>query len=224
MAFALTKYIFPIEKGKILSASMSYQFDNPRTPEEIALVKNHIGKIVNLYDQYQKKGLSAISARYNLAIAKFLTKANVHKNPPYYIGYFQNNMDKPVLDILSEIWLIVRFADKNEFEEFINKRESMYYNIAGDIENSYTQSFNNLLSYCHIISLLTNTRNPDTNRFNVEESISKQFKLKCGVLIYIQNPKIELSTISKELSNIYKQRSDIAHGDYKEDFKMESVI
>lgn len=59
------------------------------------------------------------------------------------------------------------------------------------------------------------TRNPDTNRFNVEDSISRQFKLKCGVAINEADPSIPLEGLNKKLSDIYSLRSDFAHGNYK---------
>ena len=58
------------------------------------------------------------------------------------------------------------------------------------------------------------TRNPDTNRFNVEDSISRQFKLKCGVAINQADPSISLEGLNKELNKIYSLRSNFAHGNY----------
>lgn len=60
------------------------------------------------------------------------------------------------------------------------------------------------------------TRNPDTNRFNVEDSISRQFKLKCGVAINEADSSVSLEGLNKELSEIYSLRSDFAHGNYTE--------
>lgn len=63
------------------------------------------------------------------------------------------------------------------------------------------------------------TRNPDTNKFNVEDSISKQFILKASVIIYNNNQDVNLATLKENLKLIYNQRSDVAHGNYisKED-------
>ena len=43
MAFALTKYIFPIEKV-VLSESLGYVLDNPRSEKEIKIIRNFIEK------------------------------------------------------------------------------------------------------------------------------------------------------------------------------------
>jgi len=56
------------------------------------------------------------------------------------------------------------------------------------------------------------THNPDFNRFNIEESISKQFKLKTAIIVFQFDKTVDLNVIKSNLSNIYSQRSDIAHG------------
>ncbi len=59
------------------------------------------------------------------------------------------------------------------------------------------------------------TRNPDFNRFNVEDSINKQFQLKASLLIYQNDKKRNLLKIKEDLKNIYNLRSIIAHGDFE---------
>ena len=57
------------------------------------------------------------------------------------------------------------------------------------------------------------THNPDAYRFNVEDSIRKQFQLKVGVVLNkILN--MDLDTASQRLKQIYDVRSAIAHGDF----------
>ena len=68
------------------------------------------------------------------------------------------------------------------------------------------------------------TRNPDTNKFNVEDSIGKQFRLKCGIIIHKQNEGIDLVQLNDELREIYDQRSDLAHGNYNKDFNLDKII
>lgn len=57
------------------------------------------------------------------------------------------------------------------------------------------------------------TRNPDTSRFNVEDSISRQFKLKTGVALNSADPNFSLINLKSKLKDIYDLRSKIAHGD-----------
>lgn len=64
-----------------------------------------------------------------------------------------------------------------------------------------------------ILELLV-THSPDYNRFNVEESIGKQFRLKVGLLVYLNNRTQNINQIGKRLRVIYQQRSNIAHGNF----------
>ena len=72
-----------------------------------------------------------------------------------------------------------------------------------------------ILVLTSIIELLL-THNPNFNRFNVEDSISKQFQLKTSLLVYQNNKKQDIESIKQRLKIIYTQRSNIAHGNFKE--------
>lgn len=65
-----------------------------------------------------------------------------------------------------------------------------------------------------IIELLL-THNPNYNRFNVEDSITKQFVLKTGILLYLNNKKNDINKIREKLQDLYRIRSNIAHGNLK---------
>ncbi len=58
------------------------------------------------------------------------------------------------------------------------------------------------------------THNPDFNRFNIEDSISKQFLLKLGVVLYRSDESLDIQRLREDLRHIYNVRSKIAHGDY----------
>ena len=64
-----------------------------------------------------------------------------------------------------------------------------------------------------ILELLL-THNPDSNRFNVEDSINKQFQLKTAILVYLNDKNRDLNQIKKQLKTIYQQRSNVAHGNF----------
>lgn len=72
-----------------------------------------------------------------------------------------------------------------------------------------------LVTLISIIELLL-THSPNYQRFNVEDSISKQFKLKTSILVYQNNKDIDLEWLKSRLRDIYNQRSNIAHGNFKE--------
>lgn len=71
-----------------------------------------------------------------------------------------------------------------------------------------------LVTLTGIMELLL-THNPNHNRFNVEDSISKQFKLKASILIYLNDKSRNIDDVKKRLGEIYTQRSNIAHGNFK---------
>ena len=56
------------------------------------------------------------------------------------------------------------------------------------------------------------THNPDTSRFNVEDSIRKQFQLKASIVIC--NKKKELGSVTQRMKTMYDVRSMIAHGNF----------
>lgn len=71
-----------------------------------------------------------------------------------------------------------------------------------------------LLLLVSVVELLL-TYSPDYNRFNVEDSISKQFQLKTSIVVYQNNRGRDINEIKQNLKNIYQVRSKIAHGDFK---------
>lgn len=57
------------------------------------------------------------------------------------------------------------------------------------------------------------THNPDSRRFNVEDSISRQFLLKTAVLLH-RDGEVDLELLKRNLKKLYDLRSAIAHGDF----------
>lgn len=97
-----------------------------------------------------------------------------------------------------------------------NLKEKLLYiasllKVAGhDIKDDKTK----LVVLVSIIELLV-THNPDFSRFNVEDSINKQFQLKAATLIYLNDKSKNANQIKGRLKEIYGLRSSIAHGDFK---------
>jgi hypothetical protein len=78
-----------------------------------------------------------------------------------------------------------------------------------------------LVTLTSILELML-THSPDYKRFNVDESITKQFILKTSILAYMDDPTVDLDQTEKRLRQIYGQRSNVAHGNFdaiKKDFK-----
>jgi len=87
---------------------------------------------------------------------------------------------------------------------------SLLKNAGSDIKEDKTQ----LVVLVSILELLL-THNPDFNRFNVEDSINKQFQLKGATLIYLHDRSKDIYQLKARMKEIYGLRSGIAHGDFK---------
>lgn len=87
----------------------------------------------------------------------------------------------------------------------------------GDTLSSKPQEnkFSCLVRLVGIIEMLI-THQPDFNRFNVDESITKQFILKTSIITHMAYKSRELEKIRNDLREIYSQRSNIVHGNFKE--------
>lgn len=68
------------------------------------------------------------------------------------------------------------------------------------------------------------THNPDTSRYNVEDSINRQFRLKTAIMVHRQYPEVDLGALEKRLKQLYGLRSAIAHGDFQAVAKFESRL
>ena len=69
------------------------------------------------------------------------------------------------------------------------------------------------VSIVSIIELLL-THCPDNSKYNVEDSINKQFNNKVALILYLNDKKTDFNAIAKECSLIYSLRSDVSHGNY----------
>lgn len=352
MTFALTKYIYPIEKGIVLSDSQNYIIDNPRTEKEIEIILDILDISIEKEEDDKDSSMAPIGMRYLLSFDYFKKELEKVDKDCYALKYYAENSKKSSIEILAETWVILRFPEDPEFLKIANNRDELFSAVFNNKKSEYVQKFDNLANYCHVLSnliknvdnyhgesfllsdnaydvfyksenrkiiksinnlinrynsikrgrknenwtfwsdakesLIENskrlesliiqdkiqekgkkirlsqkqtplqkilhvgglqktayehlqdpelmllllvsiieylvTRNPDTNKFNVEDSISKQFKLKCAVLIHNQDKEYNLVQLNKDLNTLYSQRSDIAHGNYKEDFDIDKIV
>lgn len=99
----------------------------------------------------------------------------------------------------------------------LNTAQKLLYigNLLRIVDERHTDIRIKFTTLVSIIELLL-THNPDFNRFNVEDSISKQFKLKTAILIHMSEKSTDLELIKNTLQIIYNQRSNIAHGNFSE--------
>lgn len=75
---------------------------------------------------------------------------------------------------------------------------------------------NQEMAFVEIVSIIEMllSHNPDSGRFNVEDSITKQFVGKLTLLLYENDKNMDLDRLKKELKFAYSIRSAIAHGDF----------
>lgn len=342
MNFILTKYIYPIKEQLILSAKLNFSLDNPRTKDEIEIVKTNLEKSLNSPEEFYMDDYYANLPVYITDETKDFvsiesTLIEFEKNyrdiDPYVKEFFKKESELDIIEKLAKMWIIGRFDDGGEYKqmekihkEMIAKGERGFF-LLND-SNPIINNSDNLVSFAHLVSLLVNTEkeqyfgdsfflhndnfslqrpkidkflnqtvlifafssvsakihheedkwksflhiqkeikevcknidfvlddtnkekilfisnllfvageeikdvryklvtlvsiielllthSPDYNRFNVEESISKQFKLKTSILVYQNNNQTDLNRLKLRLRDIYNQRSNIAHGNFK---------
>jgi len=113
--------------------------------------------------------------------------------------------------------IVISYAQKiDNVIEHANKDKLFYVANLLTVASEYSMdSRASLLILVSIIEMLL-THSPDYRRFNVEDSISKQFQLKIAILLHEQDKSQNLSKMKKKIKNLYNIRSKIAHGDFKE--------
>jgi len=161
MTFSLTKYIFPLKEAITLSASQGLVLDNPKTPEEIEIVKRFIGKTIE--DKERNTKLYHFSETNIDFIPNFLSqkKDSIDGDISYAASYFlksQNNLKRNTTDTLAEAWIIIRFPEDDEFIRVSSDIYSLYDILLIKQNSPYADKFKNMASYCHVLSLLTNTK------------------------------------------------------------------
>ena len=96
------------------------------------------------------------------------------------------------------------------------KKEVINY-IADNISNyiSMEDKKMRIMSLVSILELLL-THKPDSNRYNIEDSIRKQFCNKILILLYLNYKNINYVEEERYLLMIYDLRSAIAHGNFEQ--------
>lgn len=89
----------------------------------------------------------------------------------------------------------------------------LYIGEIFDFTNNTKNEHVRLLNLTSIIEMLI-THQPNFMRYNIEDSITKQFILKMAVLIHKVIPNINLNTLKQKLKAIYTIRSHIVHGNF----------
>ena len=171
--------------------------------------EDYFGRNFLLHKYRERIEIPKIDEKINQTILMFLAYSTRRQDCPNGTWYmsFPCIKDK----IIEKTNLIERNLDKESTEILLY--------VAGLLKTSDQEIKDEkyrLVTYVGILELLL-THNPNFNRFNVEDSISKQFKIKVATLVYLYSDKqIPIQDIQAKLKDIYNQRSNIAHGNFKE--------
>jgi hypothetical protein len=116
-------------------------------------------------------------------------------------------------------FLNFKFVYKNMLEAnklLKDKMDNSIINFIADNLSVYGEQGDLKLKLVILVSIfeLIATHKPDNNRYNIEDSIKKQFSNKILIMLYLNNKNIDYANIEKELQLIYDLRSNIAHGDF----------
>lgn len=112
--------------------------------------------------------------------------------------------------------------NRNLIDKFINIKDDNFDNFMFIIETFYSENNKSykkeITDYVTLLEMFV-THSPSTNRYNVEDSISKQFVEKISAsfsLTHSIKNKIDLEDFKKELKYMYNYRSKLLHGEVLE--------
>ena len=112
--------------------------------------------------------------------------------------------------------------NRNLVDKFINIKDDYFDNFMFIIETFYSENNKSykkeITDYVTLLEMFV-THSPSTNRYNVEDSISKQFVEKISAsfsLTHSIKNKIDLENFKKELKYMYNYRSKLLHGEVLE--------
>ena len=112
--------------------------------------------------------------------------------------------------------------NRNLIDKFIDIKDDNFDNFMFIIETFYSENNKSykkeITDYVTLLEMFV-THSPSTNRYNVEDSISKQFVEKISAsfsLTHNIKNRIDLENFKKELKYMYNYRSKLLHGEILE--------
>ena len=158
MAIALTKYVYPLENSILLSQSLGYTLDNPRSEEEIKLISDFIAKSLENYKP-SKDYNPIFSLTYSISELRKALEGDVEHE--YAFNFYKENYETKTLDVIAKSWIIIRYEDDGLFEK-VQEDDEILFDLLLDQsnkENSFIESFFELSKYCYSLSLISITEN-----------------------------------------------------------------
>lgn len=139
-----------------------------------------------------------------------------------HLGWWARNMQSKDNRFDNELYALNR--DPN-FSEIIRRSFALYETMEDDDLLKYcaesikiSSSANMKFRLISLVSLIESfiVKQPDANRYHIEDSIKKQFTLKLGLILRERNDDLDMDLTRIRLRELYDQRSNIAHGNFKE--------
>lgn len=163
---------------------------------------------------------------------------------PESFDFFEiKTVDKTIKNIIIELLVLsISRSDEEETNDFkfclFNKIYNKFLQLEkliqkngrddlikyiSDIISNYISIEDNKMRIMSLVSILELliTHKPDSNRYNIEDSIRKQFCNKLLLVLYLNDKNIDYNEIEKYLLMIYDLRSAIAHGNFEQ---LEEII
>ncbi|MBL4754054.1 MAG: hypothetical protein JKY52_10740 [Flavobacteriales bacterium] len=159
-AFAITKYIYPIEETELF-APLGYTFDNPRTDDEVKIIIEFLNRSLQVRNDDHNKSNSWNSLGIVDQLGEFMD--HVHKTDAgsYADGFYQDKSRKKdsIIELLAKSWIIVRYEDKEGLFEQINKDSNNIFKVGwGKFNTEVQKNYHQLLCLSHILSLLAHNQ------------------------------------------------------------------
>lgn len=167
MNFFLTTYIFPIKDEIILSDKLNFKLDNPRTQDEINLIKENLKVSLDSPDEMYKYGQHMRIPINNinddiLSIEKSLKIFyKKYEDNDYIKEFYTLNKNEDRLEQLAKMWIIARFDDEGEHQKLQEEHNKMKedgnigFFMLGD-DNPIIQNSDNLINFSYLLSILIN--------------------------------------------------------------------
>jgi len=151
----------------------------------------------------------------------------------YGFGYESHNLKALIIDLL--VFATHKSKEKENPNDFrycrfdkVYEKLKLYENIVIDkLDNEliqyiadnleiYNQLHEDKMRIVSLVSMLELliAHNPDSSRYNIEDSIRKQFSTKILVILHLNNMVDNPKELEKLLLLIYDLRSSIAHGSF----------
>lgn len=206
------------------SKNLNYPYNSPiskqrKTKEALESYGYLIASLLSHY-KYGVSGGTTILAKQplgeNRPIEDYFSDLSLigyYRNPAIKQSYLFGGYDYG----LYEKDKVPLFEKAKLIDSVIDKPEDSKILYVASILRTCHESFSDVkVQFVLLVSILELllTHKPDFNRYNVEDSINKQFQLKTSICLRKYSNDTNLEEVKKNLKLIYSIRSSISHGDY----------